>query len=38
MLSPFHFRPLDSLHGYFLRPGSTATPIIYTLTSPRDGS
>lgn len=31
-------RHVHSLHGYFLRPGSTAAPIIYTVTSPRDGS
>lgn len=31
-------RMCHSLHGYFLRPGSTAAPIIYTVTSPRDGS
>ena len=30
-------RLCHSLHGYFLRPGSTAAPIIYTVTSPRDG-
>lgn len=26
-----------SLHAYFLRPGSTSAPIIYQVTSPRDG-
>lgn len=30
-------RVCHSLHGYFLRPGSTRAPIIYTVTSPRDG-
>ncbi len=30
-------RVCHSLHGYFLRPGSTAAPIIYTVTSPREG-
>lgn len=30
-------RLCHSLHGYFLRPGSTSAPIIYTVSSPREG-
>lgn len=30
-------RMCHSLHAYFLRPGRTSAPIIYTVTSPRDG-
>lgn len=38
----YHTVPDDrlchSLHAYFLRPGRTSAPIIYTVTSPRDGT
>ena len=30
-------RQCHSLHAYFLRPGSTSAPILYTVASPRDG-
>ncbi len=30
-------RPVHSLHGYFLRPGSTADPIVYLVDRTRDG-
>ena len=30
-------RPAHSLHGYFLRPGDTSTPILYVVDRIRDG-
>src|ERR1035438_990587 len=30
-------RPVHSLHGYFIRPGDPAVPIVYTVDRVRDG-
>ena len=30
-------RPVHSLHAYFIRPGDTAVPLVYTVDRTRDG-